>query len=366
MSGISTDIVAAVRSAPSVPCPGGVGIGTWIKQALQDGKTFVVKAKRQQRRAPAGVTQADLGKRFGTAVDTALRQHYDKTTLLHECNASSEHIKAARRIRDYIENLGITVIQAQYRVALPHRKLVTHVDAIGVYKQLHHGRPHLVCLEFKTTQDTRDSIQGWYHTPAFDNPTLRNGFRNTRANLEQLQTAFGCLGIRHRLRDLDLDVHVSGLIVLHCHPNEVFHVDVKPSYINEALFTVSMPTAARMMTSTAMNFRDILRLPDSAHARKPLMGALSKTPFTHVMEHVKCHASFVVQSTKNEDAYAVVAIVYDPKGTYRQTKAYANLRKHMRRAVRDVQVRLKTSVPVKAYVLLTGKNPVRLATLRCG
>ena len=134
------------EDAPS----GCVGITTYLKNTLQRGRKFRVLHKPKSTAGKRG-GGADAGLQIGRFTDLLFRRVVAKEVKLD--GTKYTHRRCARIMRN-LETLGIVPLRTQLSVTLPHHKITTQLDGVGINK-----KNELVVLEIKVRHG--DAEHGW-------------------------------------------------------------------------------------------------------------------------------------------------------------------------------------------------------------
>ena len=253
---------------------GCCGITSYLRDVLRGGMKFTVMAGSRHSK--------EKGLQIGAKSDMLVR---DKVN-----NNGTSTCPRTRHFFSALRQRGITATHAQVTVSLPHLSLKTSIDVVGT------SGKRVIVVEQKCTQCTLQEHINRYNEPCKKRRKLANGLLNTEFHAHQLQTAFGMLGLARRLPG----VVIEGIVVI-CMKDGARIYDVRPEFVNEALFAVPRPRAA----PARANFT---KAPTDNSALEGIMSKLALLGYP-IRESRLRYGSVVARGAKG---YIVVALVHTP------------------------------------------------------
>lgn len=184
------------------------------------------------------------------------------------------------------------------QVALPHLKIKTTLDGIGVDR-----RGGVVVIELKCTSFQLAQHSSRYRTPCRKKRMLSfiDGVPNSEETAHQLQTAFGILGLRRCLPR----TAIRGVVVVCASDGAVLH-EVKPKFVQERWF--AFHTAVPQRPHRDVSFPP---LPEGEN-RTHIISLLAPLGFTILQPRLKSLGSVVLRNKEGDLLIAAIVHVKSP------------------------------------------------------
>lgn len=316
---------------------GSVAIRRYIQDTLRRKNDFVRYTPFKRSAA-----SKESGLHTGRNYDHRIRWYYER--VLEEKEEKEKKKKKKKKGKDdkakdeppdermlliihHIEKtLGITIVATQVPVSVNFgsHKLDTRIDLVGMK-----GGAYVV-IELKCSEQTLTQHEQSYHLPCSPGKWLANMLPDTENVQNQLQTAFGVLGLRNRVSQ---GASIKGRVV-YSTTDAVRSYECAEKYIQHTHFQIKPHYSLFPKHSHGVK-AEFLKMPEDTSLHHNIVAAVESVckGFTEVLFGVPCAASFFVKKTGSAER-AVIGILHDPLNQGTGTSKYSRAREHMRQVAK--------------------------------
>lgn len=323
--------IALVKSAqPETGAGAGcVGITSVIASHFRGGTKFAAPIPPNKDKGPKSKDKAS-GLDVGRYTDHLLRRVVEKGVRLDPSNYKHQrciHFLAA------LKSVGIRIVRVQFQVAIPHLKIKTALDALGVDA---FGR--VVVIELKCTTFSKSRYASRYKEPCRNRGRMLHidNMNNTEHAAHSIQTGFGMLALRRCVPD---GTPIRGVIVT-CSTDGASIYMVDPKFAVESLFILGGHSTVRRVDTKLASFT---RLPENPATRALILERAASMGFAHLDAKIRLGSFVVTSFIGRKKRYMIVALVHtanpgDAIGTRKKDQLHADAKSLWLRKKRKMTV----------------------------